>query len=335
MLGSDERDARSSDEDVGKCGLSFGWDARGEEVLLMHRPNGDDKSAAEPYKGENRVVMMEWEKPYMEALVEALRLSPRDDVLEIGFGCGYSALAILDASPRSHCIIECDPVVLRRARRCGSESREGQLADGDSMLTFSQWYDVIHRFAEFGEVSTVVEGTWQAVLGGTADVDADTDAAEAFRGGTGFSAVFYDDFPLPVADADRSDLAGSRTRWCWFLRALQEGGHLRHGARVTGYLARPLEPLELEEIRRRGFVVASMQTTDVSPSPLCPYFRESQMYIPVFAYQGGRKPSDGSEADHASLDQGTVDVDRPREKRSSLAEQRDSDPKRRRGEEGA
>uniref|UniRef100_A0A7R9U253 Uncharacterized protein n=1 Tax=Pinguiococcus pyrenoidosus TaxID=172671 RepID=A0A7R9U253_9STRA len=307
MLGSDERDARSSDEDVGKCGLSFGWDARGEEVLLMHRPNGDDKSAAEPYKGENRVVMMEWEKPYMEALVEALRLSPRDDVLEIGFGCGYSALAILDASPRSHCIIECDPVVLRRAR----------------------------RFAEFGEVSTVVEGTWQAVLGGTADVDADTDAAEAFRGGTGFSAVFYDDFPLPVAGADRSDLVGSRTRWCWFLRALQEGGHLRHGARVTGYLARPLEPLELEEIRRRGFVVASMQTTDVSPSPLCPYFRESQMYIPVFAYQGGRKPSDGSEVDHASLDQGTVDVDRPREKRSSLAEQRDSDPKRRRGEEGA
>ena len=38
-------------------------------------------------------VMMEWEKPYMEAMVE--KLNPSGDVLEIGFGMGYSANTIL------------------------------------------------------------------------------------------------------------------------------------------------------------------------------------------------------------------------------------------------
>ena len=34
-------------------------------------------------------VMMEWEKSYMENLVD--QLNPVGDVLEIGFGLGYSA----------------------------------------------------------------------------------------------------------------------------------------------------------------------------------------------------------------------------------------------------
>ena len=34
-------------------------------------------------------VMMEWEKPYMEACVDMLK--PKGHVLEVGFGFGYSA----------------------------------------------------------------------------------------------------------------------------------------------------------------------------------------------------------------------------------------------------
>ena len=34
-------------------------------------------------------VMMEWEKPYMEACIE--KLDPSGSVLEIGFGLAYSA----------------------------------------------------------------------------------------------------------------------------------------------------------------------------------------------------------------------------------------------------
>lgn len=43
-----------------------------------------------------------------------LKTSEESDVLEIGFGCGYSADRIQEFSPRSHTIIEPDPVVLAR-----------------------------------------------------------------------------------------------------------------------------------------------------------------------------------------------------------------------------
>lgn len=56
-------------------------------------------------------VMMEWEKPYMEALVE--NLSPQGDVLEIGFGLGYSANKILSYPIRSYTVIESDPDIIQ------------------------------------------------------------------------------------------------------------------------------------------------------------------------------------------------------------------------------
>ena len=49
-------------------------DAHGKEVLL---------------KDGKFQVMMEWEKPYMQACIDALK--PFGDVLEVGFGRGYSA----------------------------------------------------------------------------------------------------------------------------------------------------------------------------------------------------------------------------------------------------
>jgi protein-L-isoaspartate O-methyltransferase len=55
-------------------------------------------------------VMMEWEKPYMEACIE--KLNPSGHVLEIGFGLGYSATAIQNYSGvKKHTIIECSPEV--------------------------------------------------------------------------------------------------------------------------------------------------------------------------------------------------------------------------------
>ena len=67
---------------------------------------------------------------------------PRDhasgdsDVLEIGFGCGYSADRIQEFSPRSHTVVEPDPTVLDRLKGW-AEGRPGV---------------------------RVVEGFWQAVL---------------------------------------------------------------------------------------------------------------------------------------------------------------------------
>ena len=58
----------------------------------------------------DKQVMMEWEKEYMEECIK--RLQPRGHVLEIGFGFGYSATAILNSTGvEEYTVIECSPEV--------------------------------------------------------------------------------------------------------------------------------------------------------------------------------------------------------------------------------
>ncbi len=95
----------------------------------------EDEYGKEQLLKEGRFqVMMEWEKPYMQACIDALK--PFGDVLEIGFGCGYSAEAIQTYQPKSHTIIECDPMVAEKAR----------------------------EFAKKHKGVTIVEDTWQNAL---------------------------------------------------------------------------------------------------------------------------------------------------------------------------
>jgi protein-L-isoaspartate O-methyltransferase len=79
--------------------MEYGMDEEGHEILL---------------KDGHYQVMMAWEKPYMEACIDALK--PSGDVLEVGFGFGYSATRVQHYHPRTHTIIECEPVVAKRAR---------------------------------------------------------------------------------------------------------------------------------------------------------------------------------------------------------------------------
>ena len=60
-------------------------------------------------ENENQ-IMMEWEKPYMEACIDYLDIY--GSVLEVGFGLGYSARRIC-SSPyiTEYNVIECSPVV--------------------------------------------------------------------------------------------------------------------------------------------------------------------------------------------------------------------------------
>lgn len=58
-------------------------------------------------------IMMEWEKPYMEACIQ--KLEPFGDVLEIGFGLGYSATEIQKYQIKSYTVIECDIDTYERA----------------------------------------------------------------------------------------------------------------------------------------------------------------------------------------------------------------------------
>ena len=59
-------------------------------------------------------VMMEWEAPYMRKCIDTL--NPKGNVLEIGFGLGYSASQIMNYNPKSYTIIECDSNIITKIK---------------------------------------------------------------------------------------------------------------------------------------------------------------------------------------------------------------------------
>jgi hypothetical protein len=110
------------------CKMEFTQDAYGKEILL---------------KDGKFQVMMEWERPYMKACID--KLSPSGDVLEIGFGCGYSATFIQQHHPKSHTIIEYHPVVAEHARKWAENYKNVTIIEGtwQEKLKELGWFDQI------------------------------------------------------------------------------------------------------------------------------------------------------------------------------------------------
>jgi protein-L-isoaspartate O-methyltransferase len=92
--------------DFSHCKMEYKKDEQGKDVLL---------------KDGKFQVMMEWEKPYMHACIDALQ--PFGDVLEVGFGLGYSADRIQSYHPKSHTIIEYHPEIAAHAREWAKRHR--------------------------------------------------------------------------------------------------------------------------------------------------------------------------------------------------------------------
>jgi hypothetical protein len=80
--------------------MEYGKDKQGKDILI---------------KDGKFQVMMQWEKHYMQACIDALH--PFGDVLEVGFGLGYSSERIQSYHPKSHTIIEYHPEVAKHARK--------------------------------------------------------------------------------------------------------------------------------------------------------------------------------------------------------------------------
>ena len=97
----------------------------------------DENGAELLLRDNSEQVMMEWEKPYMEAIINEIK--PTGNVLEIGFGCGYSATAIQQYNPKSHTIIECHPIVINKlnewSKKPPTEKRWSKKFNGDKGLT--------------------------------------------------------------------------------------------------------------------------------------------------------------------------------------------------------
>lgn len=103
-------------------------------------------------------VMMAWEKPYMEALIDKLDIKPEHDVLEIGFGLGYSAEAIQYYKPKSHTVVEIDEAVIAKIREL-------------------DWTKNI----------TVQHGAWQDLI---------KEDAKTYSRLKKYDRIFFDDFPM-------------------------------------------------------------------------------------------------------------------------------------------
>lgn len=129
----------------------------------MNHYNTDINDDEVLYSSANQQVMMEWEKPYMEDSIDFLE--PTGDVLEIGFGLGYSATQIMKHKPKSYTVIECDKKVIEKANEWVSE-----------------WDKKLPEVPV-----TIVEGTWQDMLQTVGK----------------FDSIYFDDFPLGVWKADK------------------------------------------------------------------------------------------------------------------------------------
>jgi len=90
-------------------------------MRLSYKKDKDHKDILTDRVSGQLQVMMEWEKPYMEALVK--KLNPSGDVLEIGFGLGYSANAIQKYDINTHTIIECDTEVLKKLQEWAKKQK--------------------------------------------------------------------------------------------------------------------------------------------------------------------------------------------------------------------
>lgn len=108
--------------------MEYAKDEFGKEILL---------------KDGKFQVMMEWEKPYMEACIDALQ--PFGDVLEIGFGCGYSATRIQSFKPKSHTIIEFHPMVAQKARAWAKQYPNVRIIEGT-------WQDQLSSLGVFDAI---------------------------------------------------------------------------------------------------------------------------------------------------------------------------------------
>lgn len=90
----------------------------------------------------NFQVMMEWEKPYMKKLINNLK--PKGDVLEIGFGFGYSADEIQKYDIKSHTIIE--PTVLDDLKKWSKKQKHKvNIVEG-------YWQDVLKNLETFDTI---------------------------------------------------------------------------------------------------------------------------------------------------------------------------------------
>tara|TARA_B110000211_G_C13982041_1_gene509868 strand:- start:78 stop:761 length:684 start_codon:yes stop_codon:yes gene_type:complete len=92
---------------------------------------------------DNQKVMMEWEQSYMQKSIDLL--NPSGNVLEIGFGLGYSATQIQKYNPKSYTVIEINPSVIEKAKKWAEKYNNVTIIEGS-------WQKELYKLGKFDEI---------------------------------------------------------------------------------------------------------------------------------------------------------------------------------------
>ena len=112
-------------------------------MKIHYTKDQNDKDILCDESGDKQ-VMMEWEMGYMKECIK--RLQPKGHVLEIGFGFGYSAEAILTTpGVTEYTVIECSPEVWEKF----DEFRTKYDKNIKINLVRGRWQDVLYTLGTF------------------------------------------------------------------------------------------------------------------------------------------------------------------------------------------
>ena len=92
---------------------------------------------------ESKAVMMEWERPLMEAHARAVCAAGGGKVLNVGFGMGLVDQAMQRYEPEEHTIIEAHPEVYARMLKLGWGEKK------NVRILFGRWQDVIPQLGSY------------------------------------------------------------------------------------------------------------------------------------------------------------------------------------------
>lgn len=100
-------------------------------------------------ENEEHQIMMEWEVPYMKESIKLFQ--PRGNVLEIGFGMGYSATQICEMDEvTSYTVIECSPNVWNKFEEWKREIQEKK--DIEINLIKGRWQDILETTGKYDSI---------------------------------------------------------------------------------------------------------------------------------------------------------------------------------------
>jgi Ribosomal RNA adenine dimethylase len=87
--------------------------------------------------------MIEWNKSYLEAIIDELH--PSEEVLQVGFGLSHAASRIQTYHPKKHVIIENDPLLAKEAKNWASNQENISVIEGS-------WQNVLPTLGAFDSI---------------------------------------------------------------------------------------------------------------------------------------------------------------------------------------